>query len=105
MDERMTSPKAMKEMAERLRDCADDRAVQEFAPYTAQACEEAAAMLEAAANTLQTPVDSDVLVKALEFYADEKNWTRNTILDTESSRFDGWSIARAALAQKDKVKP
>lgn len=38
------------------------------------------------------------LVKALEFYADEKNWKAGSVFVMESGNFDGWSMARAALS-------
>lgn len=36
--------------------------------------------------------------EALEFYADPENWKCGSILDMESSHFDGWTKAQQALA-------
>lgn len=52
-----------------------------------------AILMQRAATTIRTARE------VLEFYADHKNRTGGTILDMESSRFDGWSKARAAIAK------
>lgn len=102
----MDEPKAMKEMAERLRRFSN------LSDSKGPLLKDAADMLEAAAATLQTPVDSDVR-EALKLAADVlSDMISCGHIISMGSDGPGYPMGEgvmpkiaAALAQEDKVKP